>query len=69
MYPEEVKVYIDGKDITQLAFGSPTLTLSDLNRTWRNIDITQFCTVPGVHTVTVTCTGGVGRVEAKVKIS
>lgn len=69
MFPENVKIYIDSIDITQVAFGVSTLTITELNRVWRDIDISSFVTSPGIHTLRVECTGGVGRVEAKIKIT
>lgn len=69
MYPSDVKVYIDGKDVTKWIFGSETVTISNVNRVWKNIDITSFIKGFGSHKIEVTCGAGVGRVEARVEIS
>jgi len=63
MYPEEVRIFIDGKDITTWVFGVPTINPSIEKFSWTNIDITQFVRSKGVHTIQITAEAGVGRIE------
>lgn len=67
-YPTGVKVFIDDMDITKFIFGVDTITLSDLQNRWRNIDITPYVKYAGLHKLRVTAEAGVGRVEARVNI-
>lgn len=67
-YPSDIKVYIDGNDVTEWIFGTETLTLSDVNNSFNNIDISSLVQDVGRHTIEVTCAQGVGRVEARVEI-
>jgi len=69
MYPTDVKVFIDGKDVTKYIFGTDTIVLSDVNNTWRDIDIGPHLRGPGLHTIEITAATGVGRVEARVEIA
>ena len=68
MYPTDVKIFIDGKDVTKWIFGAATVTLSSVNNTWRNIDISSFVRGAGLHKIEITAGNGVGRVEARVEI-
>lgn len=68
LYPTDVKVFIDDKDVTKFIWGSETITLSEVNNTWRNIDISQFIRGPGLHKIEITAGTGVGRVEARVEM-
>jgi len=68
MYPTDVKVFLDGKDITKYIFGTDTIVLSNVNNTWRNIDITPHIKGPGLHKIEITAATGVGRVEARVEV-
>lgn len=68
MYPTDIKVFIDGVDVTKWIFGVDTIELTNLNNTWRGIDISPFIKGPGMHQIQVTAGGGVGRVEARVEI-
>ena len=68
-YPTGVKIFIDEQDATKWIFGTDTITLSNLENTWRNIDITSFIKGPGLHTIEITAEGGVGRVETRLEIS
>lgn len=67
-YPSDVKVYIDGNDVTEWIFGTDTVTLTDVNNSFQNIDISSLVQDAGRHTIEVTCDAGVGRVEARVEI-
>lgn len=69
MYPTDVKVFIDGVDVTKWIFGTDTVTLTNVDNTWRDIDVSSFIKGPGIHKIEVTCGGGVGRVEARVEIT
>lgn len=69
MYPTEVSILLDGKDITKWIFGQDTITLSNVANTWRNIDLSSYISGPGIHTLEVQCVSGVGRVEARLEIS
>jgi len=69
MYPEEVRIFIDGKDVTDWVFGQDTINPSREKYSWQNIDITQFVRSKGVHTIKITAEAGVGRVEAVVKVT
>lgn len=66
MYPENVRIFIDGKDVTSWIFGSDTITPSDAQFSWSNIDITQFVRSKGTHIIEITAESGVGRVEVIV---
>lgn len=68
-YPVGVKVFIDDIDMTNWIFGEDYVNPSDIYNTWRNIDISSWINTPGMHKLSVTCTGGVGRVEARVEIA
>lgn len=67
-YPTDVKVYIDGDDITFRIFGVDTIELSDVNNLFHDIDITPYIRSPGRHKLTITSVSGVGRVEARVSL-
>jgi len=69
MYPTDVKVFIDGVDVTKWIFGVDTVTLTNVDNTWRDIDISSFIKGVGIHQIQVTAGGGVGRVEARVEIT
>lgn len=69
MYPEEVRIFIDGKDRTTWIFGTPTITPTDAKNSWSNIDITQFVKEKGTHIIEATCESGVGRIEIIVQVS
>lgn len=66
-YPTGIKVYIDDIDVTKTIFGDDTLTLTDLENSWRDIDITSFVKYAGLHKLRITAESGVGRVDAKIK--
>jgi hypothetical protein len=68
-YPTDVKVFIDDLDVTKMIFGEDTITLTDLQNTWRNIDITPYVRYAGLHKLRITAAAGVGRVEARVAIT
>jgi protein-tyrosine phosphatase len=69
MYPENVRIFIDGKDVTEWLFGEDTITPTIAKHSWTNIDITQFVKARGKHVIEVTCEAGVGRVELIVEIA
>jgi hypothetical protein len=69
VYPENVRIFIDGKDRTAWIFGPDVINPSDAKNSWNNIDITQFVKAKGNHIIEVTCEGGVGRLEIMVEIS
>ncbi len=69
MYPSDVRVFIDNRDVTKWIFGSETITLSDVNNTWKNIDISSFIKGHGEHKIEVTAGAGVGRVEVRLEIT
>lgn len=70
MYPEGIQVFIDDVDVTAWIFGidTDTLTLTNVENTWRGIDITGYLGAPGLHQIRVTALNGVGRVEARVEL-
>lgn len=68
MYPEGVRVYIDGKDVTNWMFGQDSINPSDAQHSWFGIDITQFVREKGRHVLEITAEAGAGRVEAVVEI-
>lgn len=63
MYPERVRIFIDGKDVTSWIFGTETVTPTDAKHSWTNIDITRFVKSRGNHIIEITCEEGVGRAE------
>lgn len=67
-YPTDVKVFIDDQDVTKMIFGDDTITLTDLENTWRDIDLTPFVQYTGLHKLRITAGSGIGRVDAKVSI-
>lgn len=67
-YPADIKVWIDDEDVTRMIFGEDTITLSDLENTWRNIDITPYVKYVGLHKLRITAESGIGRVDAKITI-
>lgn len=67
-YPTGVRIYIDDVDVTEQIFGVDELALSDINNTWRDIDISQYVNNVGLHTLKITCESGVGRAEARLEI-
>lgn len=67
-YPTGIRVYLDDEDITKVVFGVDTIELTDLENTWRNIDITPYVKYAGLHKLRVTAEAGVGRVDAKISI-
>lgn len=68
MFPENVRMFIDGKDVTSWVFGSDTITPSEAKFSWTNIDITQFVRTKGTHIIEITAEAGVGRVEIVVEM-
>lgn len=69
MYPENVRVFIDGKDVTEWLFGEDVITPTAARHNWTNIDITQFVKGRGTHQIEIACEAGVGRVEVIVEIA
>lgn len=67
-YPTGIKVFLDDEDITKAVFGAETIELSDLENTWRNVDITPYVKYVGLHKLRITAEAGIGRVDAKVTI-
>jgi len=67
-YPTDIKVFIDDEDVTRQIFGEDTITLTDLENTWRDIDITSYVRYAGLHKLRITAGAGVGRVDAKITI-
>lgn len=68
IYPTGIRVFIDDEDITKQIFGAETITLTDLQNSWRNIDITPYVKYVGLHKLRITAEGGAGRVDAKIVI-
>lgn len=68
MYPENVRLFIDGKDVTAWVFGARTINPSDVQFSWENIDITQFVRSKGLHIIEMTAEAGIGRVEVIVEM-
>jgi len=67
-FPSECKVYIDNIDCTYWMFGSDTITPTEILHRWREIDISQYVKGSGLHTLKITSTAGVGRVDARVAL-
>lgn len=67
-YPTGVRVFLDGKDVTFQLFGQETIDPSDDKYVWRDMSIGDLVKVPGIHTITITCEEGIGRVDARVEI-
>lgn len=68
IFPERVRIFIDGIDRTEWIFGDDTITPSLAKHSWTNIDITQFVKARGTHIIEITCEAGVGRVEVVTEI-
>lgn len=69
MYPENVRIFIDGRDVTTWVFGADTISPTDEKFSWSNIDITRFVKTKGTHTIRIVPEAGVGRVEVIVEMS
>lgn len=67
-YPTGVKIFLDDEDITKNIFGEEVITLTDLENTWRDLDITPYVKYVGLHKLRITAETGVGRVDARVEI-
>lgn len=65
-YPTGIKIFIDDEDITKIIFGTEVIELTDLENTWRDIDITPYVKYSGTHKLRITAESGVGRVDAKI---
>lgn len=68
-FPSECKIFIDDIDCTYWLFGSDTITPTELQHRWRDVDISIYVKEVGLHTLKVTATAGVGRVDARVAIT
>lgn len=69
VYPIGVKVFVDDVDVTRWLFDQETIPLSDINNTFRAIDLTPYLVGgAGDHTLSVQCDEGVGRVEMRLEI-
>lgn len=68
-YPEDIKVYIDGKDITYFIFGANTFSPTVDRRTFYDIDLTGFITSPGIHKIRIVPGFGDGRLDCRVEIA
>lgn len=68
-FPAECKVFIDEIDCTYWLFGSDTITPTELQHRWRDIDISMYVKGAGLHTLKVTANSGVGRVDARIELS
>lgn len=68
VYPQNIRVYIDGVDQTNWLFNVDELDVSDFNNRFKDIDITSLLPNPGEHKIEITCDSGVGRVEVRLEI-
>ena len=68
-YPSECKVFIDDIDCTYWLFGADTISPTELQNSWRKVDISQYVRGAGLHKLKVTATNGVGRIDARVELS
>lgn len=68
VYPSGLRLYIDGTDITQFAFGSATITPTILMNKWKDIDLSTYVDIPGRHTLTITAETP-GKVDTRIEIS
>ncbi len=68
-YPTGLKVYLDDIDITYYIFGADTFDASDTKHIARDIDLTSFISVAGVHHIVVSAEAGSGRVDCRVEIA
>jgi uncharacterized protein (DUF1015 family) len=67
-YPTGVQVFIDDEDVTKWIFGVDEIELNDVENSFRNIDLSPYCSAPGEHRLTISCATGVGRVEARIEV-
>jgi len=67
-YPQNVRIFLDNKDITFHLVGAETINPTDDKSTWRNLNLTDLVKTPGIHTLKITCEAGAGRADAKVEI-
>lgn len=68
-FPADCRVFIDGIDCTQWLFGKETITPTEVQHRWRDIDITSYVKGVGLHTIKITAEAGVGRVDARVELA
>lgn len=68
-YPANLKVYIDGKDVTYYLFGVNFLSPTNELNIWRDIPISTYLRkTPGIHTIEIVPQSGAGRVDVRVEI-
>ncbi len=67
-YPIDVRVFLDGLDVTYQLFGTETINPTDDKNAWRDIDISDLIKSPGLHDLSITCDDGSGRVDARIEI-
>jgi len=68
-FPENCRVFIDGIDCTYWLFGKETITPTELDHRWHDVDISLYVKGPGLHKLQITAESGVGRVDARVALS
>ena len=68
-YPQNLRIFLDGKDITFYVFGADTFTPDDTDFYRSNIDLTSHLGGAGVHIIRIKAGIGEGRIDARVEIA
>jgi hypothetical protein len=68
LYASGVRVYIDGQDISQWIFGSPSGVIDEDNWHFDDIDIGIWVKSAGRHSLVVTCDEGSADVDSRFEI-
>jgi hypothetical protein len=66
-WPSGVKVYMDGEDITQFAFGVESLTPDNFTAAFNDVDLSVYAKGAGRHTLSMTAET-VGGVNARIEV-
>jgi hypothetical protein len=64
----EVRIFIDGEDITEFLFGAESFNVSDSLFIFRDLDLTPFLGSEGNHLLTITGNSYGVDLEARVEI-
>jgi hypothetical protein len=67
-YPTDIRIFIDDEDVTYWLFGTETISPTDADNIYRDIDVSGFVRGAGYHTLRIESGAGVGRVEARLEI-
>jgi hypothetical protein len=66
-WPSGMRLWVDGEDITNYAFGTDTINPDLVHNKWNDIDLSMFVKNPGRHVITVSSETP-GTVDVRVEI-